>query len=151
MTEKKSGLADSPFFRPPVPPNPPPVQMQDGSVPVFSIVPPTDQIVEHLNERTPERLNSRTNERLNTRTVVQPNERTDERLNNGTPEHSNNRTVERPTRTISRKSYDIFDDQAQTLDELALQWSKERKKYITKGQVVRELLDEIIHTHTKQK
>jgi len=136
MTEKKSGLADSPFFRPPAPPTPPPVQTQDGFVPVFSIIPPTNQTVEHLNERTDEHLNTRTDEHVN--------ERTPERLNERTPEQVNSRTVEQPPRTVSRKSYDIYDDQAEAIDALVLRWSKERKKYITKGQVVRELLDEII-------
>jgi len=132
-----------------VPPTLPPAQPQGGFVPLFSIVPPIEEKVEHLNDRTPERLNVRTDEPVNTRTVEHPNTRTPEHLNGRTLEQMNSRTVEQSPRTISRKSYDIFDDQAEALDELALKWSKERKKYITKGQVVRELLDEIIPTKQK--
>jgi len=127
---KKSGLADSPFFRPleptPLPQaevmSPPPVE------PPQTLYASPERSVVQMNERSPVQTFTRTDE--------QPNKRTAERLNK--------RTVERPARHTFRQSYDIFQDQALAIEDLCLKWSRERGKHITKGQVVRELLDEIL-------
>jgi hypothetical protein len=57
-----------------------------------------------------------------------------------------NRTNTQPSRPRTRETYDVYEDQAQSIQELQLKWGKERHKYITKGQVMRELLDEILPT-----
>ncbi|MBK8025760.1 MAG: hypothetical protein IPK19_31310 [Chloroflexi bacterium] len=69
------------------------------------------------------------------------NTRTDEHLNVGTHEQMNTFKAEHPARPIHRQSYNIHDDQAEAIDALALRWRKERGRHITKGEVVRELLD----------
>lgn len=128
MTPKKSGLADSPFFRQPSIAIPPTETPAAAIVSVFSSVQANERSDEPLHNRTTEQVNSRSSEQLNER----PNERTVKRTN------------ERFERAIFRKSYDIFEDQAEAIDDLAYRWTKERKKHITKGQVLRELLNEIL-------
>lgn len=131
---KKSGLADSPFFA--IAPSPPPIQpvheekplrpgVQENILPERSPVQPFTRSVERLNERPTEPMNGRSS--------VQVNER----------------PAEHPGRPIFRQSYDIFRDQADAIEELRMRWSKQRRKYITKGQVVRELLDDILTTKGK--
>ncbi len=131
---KKSGLADSPFFaRSPVE-----VEIATSSRPTIP-QPIYPHPSEPMNGRTDEQMNARTDERLNESTSEQANVRTDERLNR--------RTSERPSRSVSRQSYNIFDDQAEAIDGLALRWRKERGRHITKGEVMRELLDQALKTH----
>ncbi len=130
---KKSGLADSPFFpRPSSEPDVPPPSQPVVDQPVYP------QPIEPMNGRTDEQVNVRAVERLNSRTDEQMNVRADERVNA--------RTNERPSRPVSRQSYNIYDDQAEAIDGLALRWRKERGRHITKGEVMRELLDQALKT-----
>lgn len=142
---KKSGLADSPFFvtstsrevyRPAsTPPSPmehvrnlyqkPPEQMNNRTV-------------EPVNEGTPEQMNTHADERLNERSDVQVNSRT------GEPVEVKESAEKKPERPIHRQSYDLYDDQAEAIEALCLKWRKERGRHITKGEAMRELLDEIL-------
>lgn len=134
---KKSGLADSPFFQPIAPtPLPPREETTKTVKPVASNV--------QANDRTSEQVNDRSDEHLNGRTYEQAINRSSAQVNDRSVEQQNDRTDERPERPVSRKSYDIYDDQAEAIEDLVYRWGKERKRYITKGQVMRELLDEII-------
>ena len=131
---KKSGLADSPFFAPPPSQEeiqvPPPVMVEQ---PLFKR---TDA---QTHERTTERMHENTNEQTHERTNTQPHNRADAQ--------THERTDAPPSRPISRYSYDIFDDQADAIEALRLQWHKKRGRHITKGQVMRELLEQALKTH----
>ncbi len=139
---KKSGLADSPFF--PRPSSEPDVRPPSQPVVDQPVYP---QPAEPMNGRTNEHLNVRAVEPMNTRTDERMNVRADERLNSRTDAQANVRTDERPSRPISRQSYNIYDDQAEAIDGLALRWRKERGRHITKGEVMRELLDQALQMH----
>jgi hypothetical protein len=144
MTPKKSGLADSPFFRPPSSPPPPsqietqtaPTQEPPASIPVF-----TDA---QAHEGTDTQPHGRTTEQTHEYTNTQTHVRADEHLHERTDAHLHKRTNAQPERRKSRESYDVYEDQVQAIEELALKWRKARGKHITKGQVMRELLDEIL-------
>ncbi len=147
---KKSGLADSPFFprvsaagTAPVVPSP----IFDQPVYPPQNIPVTRRTDDRLNEGTSEQTNEGTFERMNDRTVEPLNETTHERLNVRSSERPNERTVERPSRPISRQSYDVFDDQAEAIASLALRWRKTKRRHVTKGEVIRELLEEALKVH----
>ncbi len=78
-------------------------------------------------------------------TEIFPNNHTDERMNVRTNEQMNERPSERSNvqdyRTIIRKSYDIFVDQATMIDEWAIKQQRKAGKHITKGEVMREIID----------
>jgi hypothetical protein len=121
---KKSGLADSPFFTPPTPPSV--VAVQPGTQADVFIASGTDKKKLSSNVQT----FKRTNERMNERTF----ERTHERSN-----------VQKPAkRQIKRESFDVYEDQVQAIEELQLRRRRERGKHVTKGEVIRDLLDEIL-------
>lgn len=121
---KKSGLADSPFFAPP-----PPKEEIQAPLPV----------AQPLFKRSDNQTHERTNEQLHERTNEQPHNRSDAQ--------THERTNAPPSRPISRYSYDIYDDQADAIEALRLQWHKKRGRHITKGQVMRELLEQVLKTH----
>jgi hypothetical protein len=102
---KKSGLADSPFFKKPLT--------------------PPDQAEEQALAKKAS-LNVRSNVQAFKRSDVQMNERSSVQLG----------------RRVIRHSYDIYQDQAEAIDELVVKQRRERGKYVTKGEVMRELLDE---------
>jgi hypothetical protein len=148
---KKSGLADSPFFRTPLPPE---SNSEGGISPLSSATVPVF-IDEQTHERTDAQPNDHTPAQMNERTTTQLHDHTDAQIHNRTDAQSPNRattqlherTLAQPERPRTRESYDIYEDQDQTIEELRLKWSKARKKHITKGQVMRELLDEILPKH----
>jgi hypothetical protein len=156
---KKSGLADSPFFRPS--PLSKPILAESTPVKTLEPIPaqidtqPHERTDAQLHESTSAQLHNHTDTQLRNRTDTQPHTYTDAHMNGGTDAQSRNRTsTQSHERTLAqlerlrtRESYDIFEDQAQTIEELRLKWSKTRKKHITKGQVMRELLDEILPKH----
>ncbi|MCK6581281.1 MAG: hypothetical protein L6Q98_24590 [Anaerolineae bacterium] len=133
---KKSGLADSPFF-----PSPLSNQNTGDQNTSHGIQPVYEHSSVQMNVRTPEQTLIRTSEPMNARTDEQTNNRTDEHKNVGTHEQVNGFRPDQPARPIHRQSYNIHDDQAEAIDALALRWRKERGRHITKGEVVRELLD----------
>lgn len=114
---KKSGLADSPFFT--------------ASKPEVVIPTPT-QVEKPVYERSSVQMNERTNERANVPTNARPDEQTSE-------------PTQKPVdREYHRYTYDLFDDQAEAIDELTFRWRKEKGKHVTKGFVIRTLLDEAL-------
>jgi hypothetical protein len=140
---KKSGLADSPFFRAPLPSE---SQSEGGNSPSSSATVPVfidAQTHERTNAQprdyTPTQMHERTTTQLHGRSEAQPHNHTNAQLHERTPSQ--------PERPRTRESYDIYEDQDQAIEELRLKWSKARKKHITKGQVMRELLDEILPKH----
>ena len=128
---KTSGLADSPFFTP----SPSNREVEPPSI---------SHAIEPLYEHSGEQAHERTDEHLNIRTSEQTNTRTGEQVNTRAPEHLNSRTNEQANRSISRQSYNIYDDQAEAIELLAMRWRKERGKHITKSELVRELLEAAI-------
>lgn len=128
---KKSGLADSPFFAH----SPPSNQEAQPAMPVPS---------QPLFHRSDEQTHERTDEQTPKRTPEQVNIRTDEHLSVRTDEQTNKRTDEHPARIISRQSYNIYDDQAEAIEILQLRRRKERGRHITKGEIMRELLDKAL-------
>lgn len=130
---KKSGLADSPFFT------------LSNHEEVVQTPPPLPQPV---YERPTVQPNERTDAQTNASTIVQVSVRPDERTNDSTNERQHERTIapsplpqERP---YHRYTYDIFDDQAEAIDDLTFRWRKEKGKHVTKGFVMRTLLDEAL-------
>ena len=147
MNTRKSGLADSPFFHPaPLPASPP----QAETAPVNSVQPEPPSVPVYIDaqahERTVAPLNSRTDAPLHERTDTQTRNRSTAQAHEHTSTQLNSSTDAQPTRPRSRETYDVYEDQAQAIHELQLKWSKERRKYITKGQVMRELLDAVLPT-----
>lgn len=51
-----------------------------------------------------------------------------------------------PERSFHRYSYDIYDDQVEAIDALAYRWRKKQGRHITKGEVIRTLLDIALQT-----
>lgn len=121
MTKKVSGLADSPFFSLPTPPS-------------------TETDKKPTIEKTVY-MNGRTDEQTNTRTVEQMNVRTNERLNERTVEQTNERSTVQDYRPIARKSYDIYIDQAEMIDEWAIKQQRKLGRHVTKGEVMREIIE----------
>lgn len=121
MTKKGSGLADSPFFSPPTPPS----TARENT--------PSNEKTVYVNERT--------DERMNIRTIEQVNVRTNERLNERTDEQTNERSNVQDYRPIARKSYDIYLDQSEWIDEWAIKQQRKLGRHVTKGEVVREIID----------
>ncbi len=130
---KKSGLADSPFFT------------LSNREEVMQTPPSLPQPV---YERPPVQPNERTDTRTNTSSPVQSTARTNERPNDITPERLPERTPvpssAPKSRAYHRYTYDIFDDQAEAIDDLTFRWRKEKGKHVTKGFVMRTLLDEAL-------
>lgn len=134
---KKSGLADSPFFTKPSPP--PPAQHQDGL-----IVPTTPVIVQEDFKRSNAQMHERTDAQLSIHTNAHLNERTDEQMHKRTNAQlpvTDEKNTSRPT---TRESFDIYEDQLQSFEELRLRLKKERGRHITKGELMRELLEDIL-------
>ena len=71
----------------------------------------------------------------------------DERLNAHTNEHLHERTTVQGYRSIVRRSFDVFHDQSQWIDMLALQRQSGRGSHVTKGEVVREVIDFYFEKH----
>jgi hypothetical protein len=78
----------------------------------------------------------RTNTQMNERAPAQTHKNTDAQLHN--------RTGTQTIRSTTRESFDIYLDQAETIETLRIRWKRERKKHITKGEVMRELLEEVL-------
>lgn len=93
---------------------------------------------EQSGVRTDAHLHGCADEQVSNHTTAQPFIRTDAQPHERTPAQAE--------RLTTRESYDVYEDQAQTIEELRFRWSKERKKHVTKGQVMRELLEEILPT-----
>lgn len=133
---KKSGLADSPLFRP----SPaalfsaglePSVKSQSTlPTPVF---PPPDT---QLHERTDAQMHERTTTQPHEGTTAQPHKRADAQPHNHLQPSSERKTT--------RESFDIFEDQAEAIERLRLQWKREQGRHFTKGEVMRTLLEEIL-------
>jgi hypothetical protein len=126
MNTKKSGLADSPFFAKPTPPPSPPTASGQQSAPEM-----------HVGQQLYERANA------------QPRENTDAQMHKGTdartPERADAQTHKRTDtqnpRRLTRESFDIYEDQAQAIEEMRLRLRRERGRHVTKGEVMRELLE----------
>jgi hypothetical protein len=73
------------------------------------------------------------NEHLNKSTVEQMNESSKVQVN----ERSN----EQDYRIIVRRTFDVFQDQAFLIDEWVLKLGRERQGRVTKGEVMREIID----------
>lgn len=149
---KKSGLADSPFFRPSTPSTPIPAESGPVTatepIPVYTGAQSHERTDAHLHDSAFTQPHNYTDTHLRTNTDTHLNSGTDARVPNRASTQSHERTPAQPDeRPRTRETYDIYEDQAQTVEELRLQWSKSRKKHITKGQVMRELLDEILPKH----
>jgi hypothetical protein len=140
---KKSGLADSPFFRAPLPTESP---SEGGNSP-----PPSATIPVFIDAQTHARTNAQPHDhtpaQMHERTTTQLHGRSDAQIHNRTNAQPHENTSTQPERPRTRESYDIYEDQDQAIEALRLEWSKARKKHITKGQVMRELLDEILPKH----
>lgn len=124
---KATGLADSPFFAavaPPPAPAPPGAPQR----------PPAHSLYERAHppshQGTDAQPHERTGAQMHVRASVQPHKRTSPRAG----------------RALTRESYDVYRDQAEALEELRLRWRRERGRHITKGEVMRALLDEILAT-----
>ncbi len=144
---KKSGLADSPFFTKPIPLSQASVRQDGKAAPIpeqtqevfkrtdaqpheHTTAQPLNRTNEHLIERTPAQMSVRTDAQMHIRTNAQPS-------NTGTNSTS---------RTTTRESFDIYIDQLEAFEELRLRLKKQRGKHITKGELMRELLEEILQT-----
>jgi hypothetical protein len=120
---KKSGLADSPFFTHP--------STQQGEVfngqsstPPKSISQPAQNSVQ---------LNNRSNAQLNENTIVQ--------THNRSTEQTNERSDEQDLRSITRASFDVYEDQVEKMEVLLIKRKKTLKRRVTKGEVMREIID----------
>jgi hypothetical protein len=113
---KKSGLADSPFFALATPP---------------SSLPET-KVVQDLYERT--------NAQTRKSTDAQIHERTHERMPERTKTQMHKRPNAQTAQKLTRESFDIYEDQAQAIEEMRLRLRRERGRHVTKGEVMRELL-----------
>jgi hypothetical protein len=125
---KRSGLADSPFF---TKPSPLPVHTEDDGM--AADVPVQTQ---EVFKRTDAQLHKR----MNAQTFNSTNEPLNERTNAQTSGTSTNP----PSRLTTRESFDIYADQLEAFEELRLRSKKQRGKHITKGELMRELLEEIL-------
>ena len=85
------------------------------------------------DDRSSEQANDRSNERMNKRTGVQMNEQTDERMNE--------RSSVQDYRTTIRASFDVFIDQVEYIDDLVNQRKKQAHRHVTKGEVIRQVID----------
>ena len=134
---KKSGLADSPFFTKPTPFSP--ASLQDNGMAAHVSVQP-QEVFKRTDAQAPEHTNAQTrngtDEHLNERADAQPHKRT-------TAQIRNTSTNPAPRQT-TRESFDIYEDQLQSFEELRLRLKKQRGKHITKGELMRELLEEIL-------
>ncbi|MCA0456141.1 MAG: hypothetical protein LCI00_19340 [Chloroflexi bacterium] len=132
---KKSGLADSPFFTKPVPPAPvsePVVLDESQGFPSQDVFKRTDA---QTHERTVDRLHKRTNEHLSESTDAQIRSRANAQKQIGA------KAIER---LVTRESFDIYEDQLETFEQLRLHLKKARGRHIGKGELLRELLDQIL-------
>ena len=102
---KKSGLADSPFFKK-----------------------PKEFVIKH-----PHKLNERTKTQTNKRSNTQVFKSSDVQMN----ESSNVQAY----RSIVRRSYDLYLDQIDKIDEQVIKQRRKRGKTVTKGEVMREIID----------
>lgn len=92
---------------------------------------PTTQVLERANTRTPERENGRVGERPNARTGIRANARTGER------------------RTITRYSFEFYQDQIATLKKLSLE-AQMRGEKGSMSEMVRDAVDMFIeHLKTR--
>src|SRR5258708_13986098 len=86
MNAKKSGLADSPFFRPTEPATPPP---QPETVPM----PTVERVVESVPVYTDTQLHERTPTQMHNRVDAHSHERADAQLHPRTTEQSHGHTI----------------------------------------------------------
>ncbi|MBK9123530.1 MAG: hypothetical protein IPM16_10495 [Chloroflexi bacterium] len=75
------------------------------------------------------------------RSVDRSNERPVERPNDPSPEVQ----IHTPSRPYHRYSFDIYDDQVAAIDELVFR-RRQKGKRMTKGEVMRELLDRALQS-----
>lgn len=126
MTMKKSGLADSPFFTKPTPAPSPPAEGGQQS-------PSETKVVKELYERTDAQTHENTDAQIHKRTDARMPERADTQIHK--------RTDAQNQRALTRESFDIYEDQAQAIEEMRLRLRRERGRHFTKGEVMRELLE----------
>ncbi len=122
---KATGLADSPFFAAVAPP-------PTTARPETPQAPPAHPVYERGNPPS------------HKGTDAQPHARTSAQMHVRAPVQPHKRTSSRSGRALTRESYDVYRDQAEALEELRLRWRRERGRHITKGEVMRVLLDEIL-------
>ena len=121
--KKTSGLADSPFFTHP--------SAQQGEV--FNrqatqpkkLTPQTTQKSVQVHNRSTERMNENTSVQTHKRSNEQTHERSDEQ----------------DLRSITRASFDVYEDQVEKLEVLLIKRKKVLKHRVTKGEVMREIID----------
>lgn len=128
---KKSGLADSPFFTKPTPLSP--AQTQD------------DGAASNAPVQTQE-VFRRADAQLHKRTDAQTFNGANEPLSERTDAQTSGTSTNAPSRSTTRESFDIYADQLETFEALRLRLKKQRGKHITKGELMRELLEEILQT-----
>src|SRR5258708_39701198 len=106
MNAKKSGLADSPFFRPAEPATPPlqPESLQmrtvapvPESVPVYTDAQSHERTPAHIHNRANEPMRERSDTQTNDGTSSQAHERTITQMNASTDAHLHERTDAQPT------------------------------------------------------
>jgi hypothetical protein len=80
-------------------------------------------------------MHKRTNEHLYERTDAQTHEHTNAQ------KEVQVKTIERP---LTRESFDIYEDQLEAFEQLRLRLKRVRGRHIGKGELMRELLDQIL-------
>ncbi len=136
---KRSGLADSPFFTKPTPLSPAHTQ-EDGMAANASVQ------TQEVFKRADAQLHNRTNAQTFNNATEPLNERTDAQLHKRTNAQISGTSTNPPSRLTTRESFDIYADQLEAFEELRLRLKKQRGKHITKGELMRELLEEILQT-----
>jgi hypothetical protein len=79
--------------------------------------------------------------KLNKRVSEQTNERSNVQVYGGSDVQMNKHTNVQGYRSVVRRSYDIYLDQVDKIDEQAIKSRRLRGKNVTKGEVMREIID----------
>lgn len=72
---------------------------------------------------------------------IKANAGTNVQMNKRTVEQSNERSDVQGYRIIVRKSYDVFLDQDNSIDELVVKRQRDAGKHVKKGEIMREIVD----------
>jgi hypothetical protein len=69
------------------------------------------------------------------------NENTNVQTHNRSTEQMHERSDEQDLRSITRASFDVYEDQVEKMEVLLIKRKKTLKRRVTKGEVMREIID----------